>query len=214
MKVRAMRVLLAVLLLATMFPGMAAAHTVMKSSVPIDGETVGEPVQTVTATFGQNIQSFSTMTVLNEEGQAVDPVQVTVDGKVLQAEFAPALGNGKYTAEWKVVASDGHTVKGKFSFVVAGAEPEVAPDASEIEPPAAESSEGEPIAEEEPAHDTGNIEFEPAEPEATPEADPEAEAAEPVTETSKNNTFLITAAVILLVIVAAGMIMVTRKPRR
>lgn len=218
MKLRVVSMLLAMMLILLSVPGMAFAHTTIKSSVPQDGEVVNEPVEMVSATFAQGIQAFSTMTVLDEEGQEVEPASVAVEGKELRASFAPGLANGTYTAEWKVVADDGHTVTGKFAFEVTGVEPEIAPEASEPESPVAESAESEPADVEEPvgepetnepeSNESGQNEQNSPQPEAAP-------AAESVTEEASNNhTFLIVAAVVILVIVAAGMILVIRKPRQ
>ncbi len=96
----------------------AAAHTEVKSSSPAKGSTARTSIRTVTVTFTGPIQR-GTIRVRKKGGRVVsdggggrDPRQVTR----LRVPLRGGLTAGRYTARWSMVAADGHTQRGSFSF--------------------------------------------------------------------------------------------------
>jgi hypothetical protein len=117
MKPRLWLLLFAVLFVASP-AGKAFAHAALQETSPAAGATLSEPVKEITATFSENIQPMSTLTVVDQANKQLKPDHVEVAGKKLTASFNKALGQGSYTVQWQNVADDGHASKGSFTFTV------------------------------------------------------------------------------------------------
>jgi len=96
----------------------AAAHAVLVSSSPASGAAVTSPA-TVSLTFDDKLLDIGArISVLDARGgdhaagAAYFPVPTTVQVDVLP------LDPGEYTAEWRVVADDGHPIEGTLPFTV------------------------------------------------------------------------------------------------
>lgn len=109
---------IALCLLIWLVPSIAGAHTHLKQSTPGDGETVTQPVQKLTLVFEERIEPGGSVELRDENGHTVKPTSITVHGDTLQATLGSTLPNGQYTAEWKIIALDGHPVQGAFHFEV------------------------------------------------------------------------------------------------
>jgi hypothetical protein len=116
-KLRLWLLLFAVLFIA-LPTGKAFAHAELQESSPAAGATLSEPVKEITATFSENIQPMSTLTVVDQANKQVKPDHIEVAGKKLTAAFSKALEQGAYTVQWQNVADDGHASKGSFTFTV------------------------------------------------------------------------------------------------
>src|SRR2546423_8327504 len=100
---------------------IASAHARLERSEPKANSTLKQAPKTVELWFSEELEaSMSTVAVTDQTGRRVDRNNVALaDGnKKLQVELED-LGSGTYTVDWKVLSTDGHTMKGKFTFTVA-----------------------------------------------------------------------------------------------
>ncbi len=108
----------AVLLLG--WSGYAAAHSNLHHSDPAANSTVTPP-PVVQLWFNKPLEaSFSKVSVVDGQGQAVDKGDGAVKGanaKLLEVSL-PTLAAGTYKVLWSIVATDGHKGKGEYSFTV------------------------------------------------------------------------------------------------
>jgi len=134
------------------------AHAHLEDSDPEEGETIEEEVETITAFFDSGIESATTATVTDEEGNELELADEAIEGDDYIATLDEPLTSGDYTVEMTVLAEDGHTTEEEFTFSVdaaeaveeeeegaeeAGAvEEESTEEASEEESAAAETAEG------------------------------------------------------------------------
>lgn len=129
-------------------PAPAAAHTVLRGTAPAAGATVPAPVAAVALVFDEPVRRRgSTVAVTGPDGLRADRGDVRVmDATATQPVDISAPGS--YTVGWDVVSPDGHRVRGRFAFTVAGAAPSAsrpAPDPTRSAP-TAPTSDGPPSA--------------------------------------------------------------------
>lgn len=109
-------------LLAVLFVSadVAMAHTSFVSSSPSGGQTLAEPVDSITIEFsGVSEPADDGFTVLLPDGQLRTPTSiVTADQKVFTLTFDPPLAGGTVGVRWSVSAPDAHPIGGAFSFSV------------------------------------------------------------------------------------------------
>jgi hypothetical protein len=112
----------------------AAAHTQLVSSSPEAGATVGSPAS-VSLTFNEALLNIGAqIAVLDAQGGDYASGGVYFpEPSTAQVDVSP-LSPGPYTAQWRVVAGDGHAVEGTLSFAV------VAPMPAPSETPSAAPS--------------------------------------------------------------------------
>ena len=118
--------LLAAVLAATA-PALAAApllaHPNLRRSVPAAGDTLHASPRQLRLTFSEPVEeSLSSIRLLDAAGQAVTLPAVaglSSDAATLTVAVEAALPPGTYTVAWRVAGSDGHPVRGRFTFVVA-----------------------------------------------------------------------------------------------
>lgn len=119
------------------------AHAKMIGSKPADGEILREKPQAIELTFNEPLQSteMNAVIVADAAGRRVDKNKAVVseDGKKLLTELED-LSAGIYTVEWRALSADNHSIKGKFSFTIAGSE--AAPVAAEQTPKNVDSHSG------------------------------------------------------------------------
>src|SRR5919198_1472325 len=99
----------------------ASAHARLERSEPKANSTLKQPPKTIELWFSEELEaSMSTATVTDQTGRRVDKNNAALaeGGKKLQIELED-LGSGTYTVDWKALSTDGHTMKGKFTFTVA-----------------------------------------------------------------------------------------------
>jgi methionine-rich copper-binding protein CopC len=100
----------------------AGAHAFLARAEPRVGSTVRTQPAEVRLWFTERLEpAFSTVTVTDAAGQAVD----TGDGRVDPAAptvlrvSVPPLPPGRYTVRWRVLSVDTHVTEGTFQFTVA-----------------------------------------------------------------------------------------------
>lgn len=110
-----------VVLLSVAVP--AHADTDLVGSAPLNGSRVTSRPTSVTLDFKDRIVGQPLVAVTGPDGARVDDGRpVVVDTRVQQP--VETTGNGEYAVVFRVVAEDGHPVKGTVTFVLdAPAEP-------------------------------------------------------------------------------------------
>jgi copper transport protein len=99
---------------------VASAHARLERSEPKADSTLKQPPKTLELWFSEELEaSMSTVTVTDQVGRRVDKNNAALSegNKKLQVELED-LGTGTYTVDWKSLSTDGHTMKGKFTFTV------------------------------------------------------------------------------------------------
>lgn len=103
-------------------PDAAARHFDLRSSVPAD-EAVVDSLPEVRLTFTEVPQEGSTAArLLDAGGEAVETGPLTQDAddrRTFHLKVERALPGGAYTVSWRGMGSDGHAVRGDFSFTLA-----------------------------------------------------------------------------------------------
>lgn len=122
-----------VVLLAAALP--AAAHTYLEGSEPGEGATVSEEVTGIVLEFNQAVnQTIAAIEVTAPDGTSLGDGPVRIDEAVVQRAIAPPPVEGRYVVSWRIVASDGHPLKGRFAFRYEGPVPEPEPTAEPTTP--------------------------------------------------------------------------------
>ncbi len=108
------------MLLVLLGAGSALAHTSFESSSPADGAVFDAPVSVVTVSFTNPATPVGDeFLVLDASGQIRKPTAVsTIDDRVFELTFDPALSGGQVGIRWTVQAGDAHPIDGSFSFTV------------------------------------------------------------------------------------------------
>ena len=108
----------------------AHAHATLVSSTPVDGARVEVAPAEVTLTFDEPVQLVpGTAQVISDDGARADSgdAHLTTDGATLVIPLRRDLGKGSYSAVWRVISADTHTVSGSISFGVGQAAHEPPP---------------------------------------------------------------------------------------
>lgn len=129
---------LAVAALAVVVPAApAAAHTKLSKTSPAAEATTTKPVAAVTLTFSGLVKKPGTEVVVTGPDKAsYSTGDATVRDKTITQQVA-ALPVGTVTVTWRTVATDGHPLKGSYTFTNKAAPPVAAttPPAAATTPP-------------------------------------------------------------------------------
>lgn len=116
--------MLAVLIAAgalLLVPTLAGAHAQVLSTQPEQGAVLKTPPASVEFRFGEPVEvAFGAVRVFDQDGGRVDagpPTRPDGDASI-GVRLKPGLGDGAYTATYRVVSADSHPISGGFSFVV------------------------------------------------------------------------------------------------
>jgi copper transport protein len=128
----------------------AFAHARLLRSQPGAGAALKQAPKIVELWFSEELDAGGcAVAVTDQTGRRVDKQNIGLaeGGKKLQAELDD-MASGAYTVEWKVLSTDGHTMKGKFTFTLsldeaAAAAPSTTPPGSQA---AAQPTQGQPWA--------------------------------------------------------------------
>lgn len=100
----------------------AAAHALLQSTAPVDGQTVEQAPAEVILQFGEPVTaSLGAVRVYDDTGTALatgEAVTVDGDGSRLAVALPGDLRDGTYVATWSVTSADAHPVEGAFVFNV------------------------------------------------------------------------------------------------
>jgi methionine-rich copper-binding protein CopC len=112
--------------LLALWPAPALAHNSLVESAPAKDARLTGPPPEVKLRFLSNVDQTANLTVIDASGASAIGA-VTVSGKFLSAPFI-ATAPGAYTVSYELASSDGHPIKGSFSFGIdAPPSPSVAP---------------------------------------------------------------------------------------
>jgi putative copper export protein/methionine-rich copper-binding protein CopC len=111
-------------LLAAVPISVANAHTRLTRSSPAAGEVLRDPPAAIRLWFsGRAELSFTRVRLLSADGREVPlGVAARLDGRMsaFTIPIGATLPGGTYTVVWQTAAADGHPVKGRYSFTMAG----------------------------------------------------------------------------------------------
>jgi methionine-rich copper-binding protein CopC len=186
--------LCAVLLL--LLPTTAWAHTGLKKASPNKEEVMNQEVNSIILEFNGAIEPLSTLKLVNQQGEEIKVGPIEVNDNNLQGSINPALPDGEYTVQWKIIGEDGHPIKGTYSFTV--------------ELPVQKPTSS-PIAENEKDKSTENLEQTETKALSTKEGLVSAEAS---SASVSNQRLVFWLTVIILGLLLAGIVFISRRKRR
>ncbi len=99
----------------------ASAHTVLVNSFPQSESVINSLPSEITITFAEDlidIGNSNSIMVFDQMGSDVSQGEVFVSGPTLTKPLMSSDKNGIYNVEYRAVASDGHVIRGEFSFTV------------------------------------------------------------------------------------------------
>jgi copper transport protein len=100
----------------------AAAHALLQSTSPVDGQTVEQAPAEVTLQFAEPVTaSLGAIRVYDDTGTPLptgEPVPVDGDRSRLAVTLPGELPTGTYVTTWAVTSADSHPVEGAFVFNV------------------------------------------------------------------------------------------------
>ena len=113
----------------------AVRHGALRRSVPAKGAVLRRAPRELRLTFTEPVErALAGLTLAHADGRLITLAHVAVpadSATQLVAEIQGALTVGRYTVRWQVAGTDGHPVRGDFTFDVApGGDDAVAPGAS------------------------------------------------------------------------------------
>lgn len=97
-------------------PTLAVSHSKKQDTTPADGALLSEPPEAIHMVFDGPMR-ITFVRLVNAEGVEMPVERGTGLEPSLEfhAELEP-LAPGRYTVEWRGLASDGHAMQGSFSF--------------------------------------------------------------------------------------------------
>ncbi|KAA3660833.1 MAG: hypothetical protein DWQ04_18265 [Chloroflexi bacterium] len=121
----ALVVALCLVTLGSLFTAVSVnAHAYLAESIPRNGELLREPPTQVVTYFTEELETSSTIAVLDENGNQVDNGDGSVDlydpeHKSMIVTLPENLPEGQYVVEWAVLsAEDGDPTDGAFLFSI------------------------------------------------------------------------------------------------
>jgi copper transport protein len=121
------RAALVALLVLTAAPAAASAHATLQGTVPARGAQLQNAPAQVEFRFDEAVEAaFGAVRVFDSEGrpvQAGDAFHPGGKGDHVAVKLEQGLGDGTYTATYRVISADGHPVSSGFVFSVGDAGP-------------------------------------------------------------------------------------------
>jgi methionine-rich copper-binding protein CopC len=99
-------------------PGLALAHTGLDSSNPKEGEIVTAELTKISLVYKSKVENLSSFLLFNKENQKIDILDLQINDTTMTGTLAQPAANGEYQVQWNIVGTDGHPIKGQFSFQV------------------------------------------------------------------------------------------------
>lgn len=116
---RALRALGAMLALcfALALPAPAYAHASLVDTDPVPGAVLEQAPETVRLQFSESVAPARAVELVQPDGRALT-VALRGGGKVVIAELPELPQRGTHVLSWRVVSSDGHTIRGSLPFSI------------------------------------------------------------------------------------------------
>ena len=98
-----------------------ALHNHLTKSVPEADQQVAESPKTIRLWFAEKVEpKFSSITLMRADSSKIETPKAaaTDDPKSITTQVPGVLTPGKYLIRWRTAGSDGHAVRGTFSFSV------------------------------------------------------------------------------------------------
>ncbi|AXF55932.1 copper resistance CopC family protein [Salicibibacter kimchii] len=185
--------------LSLSFMSVTSAHSHVEESEPAEDSTTEEDVDTIMLAFDAGIESATTATVSDDEGEEYEITEESVESPDYVATLAEPLPSGDFTVEWQALGEDGHTTEGEVVFTV---------DTDEAIDEEDETVNGtENLVEQESGEEEANEEEAATEAVSTQE---EETAAAETTEADGGAGWMMTA-VLALIIIGAFVFFITRR---
>ena len=103
---------------ATLIGGAALAHSEKEGTTPADGAELTETPEMIHMVFDDPMR-VTMARLLNANGAEMPMERGTGLDPSLEFHAEPEpLAPGRYTVEWRGLASDGHPMQGSFSFQI------------------------------------------------------------------------------------------------
>lgn len=122
MNLRSLIAVLGTIVMVLAAPALASAHATLESSVPERGAELEQAPDAIELQFSEPVEaSFGSVRLFDSSG---DPVEGTEnfrpggEGSALGIRLPDGLGEGAYTATYRVISADSHPVSGGFVFTV------------------------------------------------------------------------------------------------
>lgn len=110
--------IMVVFMVLCLMPSTVMAHTGLDKSTPKNGDIIKEDLKKITMIFESKVEKLSSFKVYDENNQTVDISPPSFDGKTMEGLLKEPLPNGSFTVKWNIMGTDGHPIKGEFSFKV------------------------------------------------------------------------------------------------
>lgn len=109
----------AIIALALVFAsGLSLAHSSKEATEPADGAVIAASPKVIAMRFDEPMR-ITKITVTDSNGKDFDLARNDDLKPLKRFEAVPeTLSPGRYTVEWRGLASDGHAMSGSFSFQV------------------------------------------------------------------------------------------------
>ena len=99
-------------------PGWSLAHSGKEATEPADGAVIDASPEIIAMSFDEPMR-ITKMTLNDSTGKGFDLARNDDLKPRKRFEAVPeTLSPGRYTVEWRGLASDGHAMSGRFSFQV------------------------------------------------------------------------------------------------
>ena len=119
---RALAAIAALVAALALLPSAAFAHATLQATIPERGAKLDQPPAAVTFRFDESVEaSFGALRVFDSKGQEVQTGKAFHPGgkgSEISVKLKPGLGDGTYTATYRVVSADGHAVSSGYVFTV------------------------------------------------------------------------------------------------
>ncbi|WP_170178901.1 copper resistance CopC/CopD family protein [Solirubrobacter pauli] len=114
--------LVLVLLAELVAPASALAHATLQSTLPERGQKLDAAPKEVVFIFDESVEgAFGALRVFDASGKEVQTGEAFHPdnrGERIAIKLKPGLGDGTYTATYRVVSADGHPISSGFVFTV------------------------------------------------------------------------------------------------
>lgn len=122
-------------------PGSVAAHAELIRAIPVDGETVTEPVTVVSGRYSEDLAGGSRLELLDGAGATVasggnDPG----DPRLMVVRPDDPLIAGEYAVESTAISADGHIERTRWTFTVVTSPTKALPTPTSSPPPSTPAS--------------------------------------------------------------------------